>query len=104
MSVQVSETHLGFNSNLFMLTIKILGANVRSWQSLLQECVFVLVCDDSDEVSVAAQEFLEGFLLLGEKQLIEREIAEIINRLVFCDSIGFFSLMDSLTLSYFATG
>ncbi|OVA08901.1 hypothetical protein BVC80_901g20 [Macleaya cordata] len=54
---------------------------------MLLECLFVLVCDDSEEVSVTAQEFLEYFLVLGEKQLIEREIAEIINRLVMIEKL-----------------
>ncbi|KAI3997508.1 hypothetical protein MKX01_008115 [Papaver californicum] len=52
-----------------------------SWLMLL-ECLFVLVCDDSDEVSVVAQESIECFLMLGEKELIEGEIAEIINRII----------------------
>ncbi|XP_026447090.1 uncharacterized protein LOC113347626 isoform X2 [Papaver somniferum] len=52
-----------------------------SWLMLL-ECLFVLVCDDSDEVSVVAQESIDCFLMLGEKELIEGEIAEIINRMI----------------------
>ncbi|KAI3934261.1 hypothetical protein MKW98_009242 [Papaver atlanticum] len=47
----------------------------------LLECLFVLVYANSDEVSVVAvHDFIECSLMLGEKELIEGEIAEINNR------------------------
>ncbi|KAF8412889.1 hypothetical protein HHK36_000861 [Tetracentron sinense] len=49
---------------------------------MLLEYLCVLVCDDSEEVSLAAQEFLESLLTLGEKHLIEHEVAEIFSRLI----------------------
>ncbi|PIA42784.1 hypothetical protein AQUCO_02000317v1 [Aquilegia coerulea] len=49
---------------------------------MLLECLCVLVCDDSEEVSVVAQEFLESFFMGDDKDLIQHEIAEIFNRLI----------------------
>ncbi|KAL5697581.1 hypothetical protein ACHQM5_028707 [Ranunculus cassubicifolius] len=49
---------------------------------MMLECLCVLVCDDSEEVSVAAQEFLETLFTVGDKDSIEHEIAEIFNRLI----------------------
>ncbi|KAF9617967.1 hypothetical protein IFM89_039260 [Coptis chinensis] len=49
---------------------------------MMLECLCVLVCDDSEDVSVVAQDLLESFFKVGEKHLIEREIAEIFNRLI----------------------
>ncbi|XP_043712910.1 uncharacterized protein LOC122661552 [Telopea speciosissima] len=49
---------------------------------MLMECLCVLVCDDSEEVSIAAQEFLEFLFISGEKDLMESEVAEMFGRLV----------------------
>ncbi|KAF6164750.1 hypothetical protein GIB67_041002 [Kingdonia uniflora] len=49
---------------------------------MLLECLCVLVCDDFEEVSVAAQELLDSFFILSEKHLIDSEISEIFNRLI----------------------
>ncbi|KAF5184034.1 Arm repeat superfamily protein [Thalictrum thalictroides] len=49
---------------------------------MMLECLCVLVCDDSEEVSIVAQEFLESFFMGNDKDLIQHEIAEIFNRLV----------------------
>jgi len=42
-----------------------------------------LVCDESEEVSVAAQEFLEFLLSSQGKHTIEDDVAEIFTRFVF---------------------
>ncbi|XP_026450286.1 uncharacterized protein LOC113350379 [Papaver somniferum] len=55
---------------------------MKTSRLMLLECLFVLVCDDSDEVSVVAQESIDYFLMLGEKEVIEGEIAEIVNRMI----------------------
>ncbi|XP_024019137.1 uncharacterized protein LOC21399286 isoform X2 [Morus notabilis] len=49
---------------------------------MLLECVCALVVDESEEVSAAAQEFLEhSFSSIGNKQL-EQDVADIFNRLI----------------------
>ncbi|MCL7038490.1 hypothetical protein MKW94_001613 [Papaver nudicaule] len=58
------------------------SVTLKTSRLMLLECLFVLVCDDSEEVSVVAQESIECFLMLGEKELIEGEIAEIITRMI----------------------
>lgn len=45
----------------------------------MQETLFVLVVDDSEEVSAAAQEFLEYSFASGKDQL-EHDVAEIFCR------------------------
>ncbi|KAL9226053.1 hypothetical protein vseg_001907 [Gypsophila vaccaria] len=49
---------------------------------MLLECLCILVCDDSEEVSAAAQDFL-GFLFstLG-KHTVQDDVAELLNRLL----------------------
>ncbi|KAK1308967.1 hypothetical protein QJS10_CPA09g00945 [Acorus calamus] len=49
---------------------------------MLLECLCVLAYDDSELVSVAAQESLEILFMLREKYLSENEVAEIFNRLI----------------------
>ncbi|GMH10672.1 hypothetical protein Nepgr_012513 [Nepenthes gracilis] len=46
------------------------------------ECLYVLVCDDCEEVSVAAQEFLEFYLSSNEEHNVERDVAVILDRLL----------------------
>ncbi|KAK1278399.1 hypothetical protein QJS04_geneDACA023079 [Acorus gramineus] len=46
------------------------------------ECLCVLAYDDSELVSVAAQESLETLFMLREQYLSENEVAEIFNRLI----------------------
>ena len=48
----------------------------------MQECLCALVVDDSEEVSAAAQEFLENSLLSGGKTQLQLDIAEIFSRYV----------------------
>ena len=48
----------------------------------MQECLCVLVCDDSEEVSAAAQSFLEYLFSSSDKHHIERDFAEIFSRFV----------------------
>lgn len=49
---------------------------------ILLECLCVLVCDDSEEVSAAAQEFLEYLLSPRRKHHVEDDVVEIFNRLL----------------------
>ncbi|KAK9101473.1 hypothetical protein Scep_024903 [Stephania cephalantha] len=49
---------------------------------MLLECLCVLVTDDVEEVSISAQEFLESFFTLSDKQQAENEVADIFLRLV----------------------
>ncbi|KAK9099457.1 hypothetical protein Syun_026502 [Stephania yunnanensis] len=49
---------------------------------MLLECLCVLVTDDVEEVSISAQEFLESFFMLSDKQQAENEVADIFLRLV----------------------
>ncbi|KAK1278661.1 hypothetical protein QJS04_geneDACA017564 [Acorus gramineus] len=49
---------------------------------MLLECLCVLAYDDSELVSVAAQESLETLFMLREQYLSENEVAEIFNRLI----------------------
>lgn len=49
---------------------------------MLLECLCILVCDDSEEVSMAAQEILEFLFSLSEKHTIEGDVAEIFKRLL----------------------
>ncbi|KAL5977233.1 hypothetical protein ACLOJK_021576 [Asimina triloba] len=46
------------------------------------ECLCVLVYDDMEDVSVAAEELLESVFLFGEKHLSDHEVAEVFKRLV----------------------
>ncbi|XP_058106780.1 uncharacterized protein LOC131250207 isoform X2 [Magnolia sinica] len=55
---------------------------LKNSKLMLLECLCILVCDDSDAVSVAAQKFLESFFVFGEKHLTKHEVDEIFNRLV----------------------
>lgn len=48
----------------------------------LQECLCLLVVDDSEEVASSAQEFLEYLLSSNGKEHIEHDIMEILNRFV----------------------
>jgi hypothetical protein len=43
----------------------------------MQECLCVLVADDSDEVSVAAKDFLDYLFLLTGGNHLEHDVAEI---------------------------
>ncbi|XP_042499486.1 uncharacterized protein LOC122077580 [Macadamia integrifolia] len=56
--------------------------SLKKSRLMLMECLCVLVCDNSEEVSMAAQEFLEFLFISGEKDLMESEIAEMFGRLV----------------------
>ncbi|CAH9098991.1 unnamed protein product [Cuscuta epithymum] len=49
---------------------------------MLLECLCVLVCDDSDEVSSDAQRFFRLMLLSRGKHQLEHDISEIFSRLV----------------------
>nr|XP_023923287.1 TELO2-interacting protein 1 homolog isoform X2 [Quercus suber] len=49
---------------------------------MLLECLFVLAVDDSDEVSLASQEFLDDLFLLSGKNNLEHDIGEIFRRLI----------------------
>lgn len=49
----------------------------------MQECLCVLVCDDSEEVSAVAQGFLEYLFSSSDKHHIECDVAEIFSRFVF---------------------
>ncbi|XP_059666693.1 uncharacterized protein LOC132312369 [Cornus florida] len=49
---------------------------------MLLECLCVLVCDDSEEVSKAAQVFLGYILSSSGKYLVENDVAKIYNRLI----------------------
>ncbi|XP_068654423.1 uncharacterized protein [Aristolochia californica] len=46
------------------------------------ECICILVCDDSVDVSSVAQEFLQSVLRVVGKYLTEDEVAETFNRLI----------------------
>ncbi|KAL8136555.1 hypothetical protein V2J09_002556 [Rumex salicifolius] len=46
------------------------------------ECLCTLVCDDSQEVLLAAQESIESLFFSSKKQIIEHDVAEILSRLV----------------------
>ncbi|KAG9439501.1 hypothetical protein H6P81_019666 [Aristolochia fimbriata] len=46
------------------------------------ECLCILVCDDSVDVSPVAQEFLQSVLRVEEKYLTEDEVAETFSRLL----------------------
>lgn len=50
----------------------------------LQECLCLLVVDDSEEVASSAQEFLECLFSSDRKEHVEHDIMEILNR--FCAS------------------
>ncbi|RVW24030.1 hypothetical protein CK203_093046 [Vitis vinifera] len=52
------------------------------WMLQMQECLCVLVCDDSEEVSAAAQGFLEYLFSSSDKHHIECDVAEIFSRLI----------------------
>ncbi|KAJ8631292.1 hypothetical protein MRB53_024615 [Persea americana] len=49
---------------------------------MLLECLCTLVCDDSEDTSFSAKEFLESLFMLDAKHLAEDEVAEIFSRLV----------------------
>jgi hypothetical protein len=48
----------------------------------MQECLCVLVGDDTDEVSMAAQQFLNYLFSLSGKNCLERDVVEIFSRFV----------------------
>lgn len=48
--------------------------------NFLQECVCTMSIDDSDEVSVAAQEFLDHLFSKRKKYQVESDIIKIFNR------------------------
>lgn len=50
---------------------------------MIQECLCALVFDDSDDVSSAAQDFLEYLFSQNWKPLIERDATEIFIRFIF---------------------
>lgn len=47
---------------------------------LLQECLFVLICDDSEEVSSDAKAFFRLVLSSGENDQLEHDTTEIFSR------------------------
>lgn len=47
---------------------------------MMQECVCTLAVDDSDEVSVAAQEFLDHLFSESTKNHVESDIKKIFSR------------------------
>ncbi|KAL2475889.1 ARM repeat superfamily protein [Abeliophyllum distichum] len=49
---------------------------------MLLECLCVLVCDDSEEVSSAAQAFFRHMFSSSGKHQLERDVAEVFSRLV----------------------
>uniref|UniRef100_A0A5B6YNE8 TELO2-interacting protein 1 n=1 Tax=Davidia involucrata TaxID=16924 RepID=A0A5B6YNE8_DAVIN len=49
---------------------------------MLLECLCVLVCDDSEEVSKSAQALLRYLLSSSGKHLVENDLAEIFSRLI----------------------
>ncbi|XP_056163180.1 uncharacterized protein LOC115689602 [Syzygium oleosum] len=49
---------------------------------LLLECLCVLVVDDSEEISASAQEFLRYLFSFGRIETVERDIAEMLSRLI----------------------
>ncbi|KAF7849400.1 hypothetical protein BT93_L0835 [Corymbia citriodora subsp. variegata] len=48
----------------------------------MQECLCVLVVDDSEEISTSSQEFLRYLLSFGKIETVERDIAEMLSRLI----------------------
>lgn len=58
-------------------------ATLAFFGATMQECLCVLVCDDSEDVSAAAQESLEYLFSSSDKHVIEHDVAEIFNRFVF---------------------
>lgn len=46
----------------------------------MQECLCVLVVDDSEEISASAQEFLRYLFSFGGIETVERDIAEMLSR------------------------
>lgn len=48
----------------------------------LQECLCVLVVDDYEEISAAAQEFLEDSFLLNRNSHLQNDVSDIFNRFV----------------------
>lgn len=63
----------------------------------MQETLCVLVVDDSEEVSAAAQEFLEYSFSSGKHQL-EHDLAEIFHRFVCLLFLDRFALTDQVAL------
>ncbi|KAK1385431.1 putative rRNA methylase YtqB [Heracleum sosnowskyi] len=55
---------------------------VQAFASRLPECLFVLVCDDFEEVSEAAQVFLGDQFLSRGKHDIKHDVAQIFSRLM----------------------
>lgn len=49
---------------------------------LLLECLCVLVVDDSEEISASSQKFLRCLFSSGRIETVERDIAEMLNRLI----------------------
>lgn len=77
----VKRIRLGLLSAIKVLLLKCSHV-LKGSRLMLLECLFTSVCDDSEEVSVAAQEFLEFLLSSQEKHAIEDDVAEILKRLL----------------------
>lgn len=58
---------------------------------MMQECVCTLAVDDSDEVSVAAQEFLDDLFSESTKYHVESDIIKIFSRYCYLCCILFLS-------------
>lgn len=58
------------------------SCTLKGSRLVLLECLCVLVCDDFDEVSEGAQEFLENLFSSSRKQSVEHDFAEIFRRLI----------------------
>lgn len=54
--------------------------DANSDRKLLQECLCVLVVDDSEEVSAPAQEFIGYLFSSSAKHHVQHDIAEIFSR------------------------
>lgn len=77
---------------------------------MMQECICTLVVDDSDEVSVAAQEFLDHLFSERAKYHVESDIIKIFSRYysLCCYIVSFLSIsvfwsfnIDVCVLSFF---
>lgn len=67
---------------------------------MMQECVCTLVVDDSDEVSVAAQEFLDHLFSERAKYHVESDITKIFSRYYsLCCYIVYFLIKFSILVS-----
>lgn len=52
---------------------------------LMQECLCALVVDDSEEISAAAQDFMEYLFSASGKHYVEHDIAAIFSRFYTCE-------------------